>query len=113
MICPDISDLIGAKSCMDLILQVYERAGITLSDPNLVPDQAEQEWIEVRGKWEPGDVLDVEGYTPDYGGHGVLYLGWGLIFHWTEADGVQILPMKDLRRKVVAAYRHADSYKKA
>lgn len=117
MIYPDISDLTGTESCWDLIEQVYQRAGIQVSNPMRDPQRAEKEWTEVIGDinaWEPGDVLGVESYTPDYLGHAALYLGWGLAIHRNNKEGgrEEFVPACDLPGKVIAVYRHVDPDKK-
>ncbi len=117
---PDISDLIGtpygyfgrdvgALSCMGLIIEVYRRAGIIMSDPVMEPDKAETEWIEVTGDWEPGDVLGMESEVPGLEGHGVFYLGAGIVVHSTPRNGVEITTVANLPRRILTAYRYANN----
>ena len=99
---PDISDLLGKPcdpygvrgiSCVGLVLEIYKRAGVILSDPYEDPDGAEKEWREV-AQPEPGDLLgclSADGVT-----HYALFLGSNEYVHANESSGVCVVTESDL-----------------
>lgn len=117
IVLPDISDLLDAPfrmygrdsecgiSCMGVVLEVVRRMGFVVTDPksDLSPDD---EWEEVKGDLEPGDVFGFAAErVSDKVGHVGVYLGWGLLLHATPGKGTHVSGWASLPRPAIMFLR--------